>query len=40
MDRTTRAQSLELGWWKIAEGLMQADVVELADVLDDRQLKL
>ena len=40
MDRTARAQSLELGGWKIAEGLVQAGGVEPADVLDDRQLEL
>jgi tetratricopeptide (TPR) repeat protein len=38
--RTARAQSLELGWWKIAEGLVQTVVVEPGDVLDDRELQM
>jgi hypothetical protein len=33
-------QSLELGWWKIAEGLVQTVVVEPGDVLDDRELQM
>ena len=40
MNRTARAQSLELGGWEIAEGLVQAGGVETADVFDDRQLEL
>jgi hypothetical protein len=40
MDRTARAQSLELCGRKIAERLVQSDGVEPADVLDDRELKL
>src|SRR3954454_17840457 len=40
MDRTARAQSLELGRRNITEGFVQAGGVEPANVFDDRQLEL
>lgn len=40
MDRTARAQSLELCGRDVAEAFVQARVVVPADVLDDRQLQL
>jgi hypothetical protein len=40
MDRTARAQSLELGRRDVAEGRVQAVVVEPGDPLDDRELEL
>jgi hypothetical protein len=40
MDRTARAQSLELGGRDIAEGLVEAVVVKPGDPLDDRELEL
>ncbi len=35
-----RAESLELGWWDVAERFVEACVVEPAEVLDDRQFEL
>jgi hypothetical protein len=33
-------EGLELGWWDVAEALVEAVVVEPADVLDDGELEL